>query len=102
LLVDKDRDIDEGLELVGKALVSASDDYNSLYNKGWGLYKLIKYQEALEILQKNCDLGRMNTFCDQTVFIHLKSSKRLLPGKRIIKHTNAVVVTDVNAGLANK
>jgi hypothetical protein len=31
-----------------------------------------------------------------------KKQKKLLPGKRVIEQTNAVEVTDVNVGLANK
>jgi len=55
-LVDRDRNIDEGLELVEKVLqhdpmVSAAWD-----TKGWGLYKKGKYKEALSCLEKARDL----------------------------------------------
>ncbi|MBG0859790.1 MAG: tetratricopeptide repeat protein, partial [Bacteroidales bacterium] len=60
LLIDKDRDINEGLQNVNKALELSPDDYFSLHCKGWGLYKQGKYQEALEILQNSWDLRMKN------------------------------------------
>ncbi len=52
-LIDKDRNIDGGLELIDKAL-KLSPDYAWLFLdcKGWGLYKKGKYAEALEVLEK--------------------------------------------------
>lgn len=51
-LIDKDRNINEGLELINKALALQPDDYRNLHTKGWGLYKQGKYKQALEYLQK--------------------------------------------------
>ena len=47
-LIDNDRKINEGLELIDKAL-ELKPDYNYLDAKGWGLYKQGKYQEALNV-----------------------------------------------------
>ena len=46
-LIDKDRNINEGLELVDKALKLSPDNYNYLHTKGWGLYKQGKYQGSI-------------------------------------------------------
>ena len=35
LLIDKDRNIADGLELVDKAISLNSDDYKCLHSKGW-------------------------------------------------------------------
>jgi tetratricopeptide (TPR) repeat protein len=49
-LIDKDRNINEGMELVESALKLQPDNFTYLDTKGWGLYKQGKYQEALAIL----------------------------------------------------
>jgi len=55
-LIDKDRNIKEGLDLIEKAL-EISPDYSSfLTTKGWGLYKQGKYKEALGVLEKSWEL----------------------------------------------
>jgi tetratricopeptide (TPR) repeat protein len=51
-LIDKDRNVNEGLELVDKKLKFKPGDPNTLDTKGWGLYKQEKYKEALDVLQK--------------------------------------------------
>lgn len=56
-LIDKDRNVNEGLELVEKKLKFKPDDSNTLDTKGWGLYKQEKYKEALDVLQKADSLG---------------------------------------------
>ncbi len=55
-LIDKDQNINEGLELVDKALELSPDNYNYLDCKGWGLYKQGKNKEALELLEKSWKL----------------------------------------------
>jgi Tfp pilus assembly protein PilF len=75
-LIDKDRDINRGLELVDKALELNPDDYSSLHSKGWGLYKQGKYQEAKDILQKSWDLRMENAVYDHTAFLHLEEAKK--------------------------
>ena len=57
-LIDKNRNIDEGLELIDKVL-QTSPDVNSaaLDTKGWGLYKKGRYKEALVFLEKARDMS---------------------------------------------
>ena len=76
-LIDKDRNINEGIELVDKALESNSDNFNYLHTKGWGFFKQGKYQEALEILQKSWDLRREKAMTMRHSYIS-KQQKRLL------------------------
>ncbi|TFG41407.1 MAG: tetratricopeptide repeat protein, partial [Bacteroidia bacterium] len=56
LLIDSERNIPEGMELVSKALKSDPDNYQFLDCKGWGLYKLGKYKEALILIQRSWEL----------------------------------------------
>ena len=79
-LIDKDRDINEGLNLVEKALSLSADNYDYLDTQGWGLYKLGKYQKALEILQKSWDLRRQYAIFDQDAYLHLEAAKKAVAG----------------------
>jgi len=76
-LINKDRKINEGLELVNKALYLRPDYYNYLDTKGWGLYKQGKYQEALEIIEKSWNLKpRYN----HIIYLHLEKVKKAVAG----------------------
>ena len=78
-LINKDRKINEGLELVDKALNLRPDYYNYLDTKGWGLYKQGKYQEALETLEKSWNLKpRYN----HNIFLHLEAAKKAVAGQK--------------------
>jgi len=77
-LIDKNRNINEGLELVDDALKQRPDRYDYLHTKGWGLYKQGKYQEALEILHKSWDLRREQAIYDHEVFLHLEAAKKAI------------------------
>ena len=54
-LIDKERNINEGLELIDKTLAISPGNYSYLDTKGWGLYKSGKYQEALDLFQNLWD-----------------------------------------------
>ena len=57
-LIDEDMDIDEGLELINKALeLDPHDERYFLACKGWGLYKKGRYEEALELLERSLELN---------------------------------------------
>jgi len=79
-LIDKDRNVNEGMELVDKALNSRPEYYLYLHTKGWGLYKQGKYQEALDLLQKSWDLRRKNAIYDHESFLHLEAAKKAVAG----------------------
>jgi tetratricopeptide (TPR) repeat protein len=81
-LINNDRNINEGMELVDKALTSSPDNFNFLHIKGLGLYKQGKYQEALEVLQKSWDLRTKNAYYDHEAFLHLQEAKKAMEGKK--------------------
>ncbi|MFO7851085.1 MAG: tetratricopeptide repeat protein [Bacteroidota bacterium] len=75
-LIDTERNITEGLEIIDKALELSPDHYEYLDTKGWGLYKQGKYQEALDILQKSWDLRMENAVYWHGGFLHLEAAKK--------------------------
>ncbi len=81
-IIDNNRNSDEGLELVEKALKLMPDDYSYLHTKGWGLYKQGKYKEALEILQKSWDLRIQNAIYNHTALLHLEAAKKAVAGQK--------------------
>jgi tetratricopeptide (TPR) repeat protein len=75
-LIDHDRNVKEGLQLVESTLESQPENYNFLYTKGWGLHQLGKNREALEILQKSWDLRMKNSIYDHTAFLRLEEARK--------------------------
>jgi len=78
-LIDNDRNINEGMDLVDKALKLSPDDFTYLDSKGWGLYKSGKYPEALEILEKSDSL---KTYDNAELSFHLEEVKKALSRKK--------------------
>jgi TolB-like protein len=81
-LIDKDRNVNEGLKLSEKTLKLNPEDYNYLLTKGLALYKIGKFQEALEIQQKSWDLRRKSGIYDHTAFLHLEEARKAVAGQR--------------------
>jgi tetratricopeptide (TPR) repeat protein len=81
-LIDKDRNINEGMELVEKALKLRPEYYLYLHTKGWGLYKQRKYKEALKILQRSWDLRRQHAIYDHEAYLHLEVAKKAVAGQK--------------------
>ncbi len=50
-LIENDVNVDEGVELLDKALDLQPNNWYFLDSKGWGLYKQGKYEEALKLLK---------------------------------------------------
>jgi Tfp pilus assembly protein PilF len=75
-LIDKERGIDEGLSLADTALKLKPDDFEFLHNKGWGLYKQGRHQQALELLQKSWELRNQYSIYDHTAYLHLEQVKK--------------------------
>jgi tetratricopeptide (TPR) repeat protein len=78
-LVENDRNINEGLELVEKAIESEPNNYLYLDCKGWGLYKQEKYQDALEVLQKSWYLKPL-FYPD--IYFHLEAAKKAVASQK--------------------
>jgi len=74
-LIDKDRNINEGLELINKALKLSPDNYNYLTTKGWGLYKQGKNNEALELLEK---AWKLKPIYNHELFLHIEQVKKAI------------------------
>jgi AraC-like DNA-binding protein/TolB-like protein len=81
-LIDKDRNINEGLQLADTLLKINPDSYNYLHTKGWGLYKQGKYEEALKILQKSWEIRREKAVYNHEAYLHLESAKNAVAGMR--------------------
>jgi tetratricopeptide (TPR) repeat protein len=81
-LIDKDRNIYEGLELINKALELSPDNYTYLHTKGWGFYRAGKYQEALVILQRSWDIRKKKSIYDHNAYAHLDSAKKAVAGQK--------------------
>jgi tetratricopeptide (TPR) repeat protein len=82
LLIDRDRNVDQGMELIDKALAIRPQSYAYLHTKGWGMYKQQKYREALEILQKSWDLRMQNAVYDHEAFLHLEAARKAVTYQR--------------------
>jgi tetratricopeptide (TPR) repeat protein len=78
-LIDKDRNIDEGLKLIDKALEISPNNYYMVDTKGWGLYKKGKYKEALEFLQKADSLKPVYV---HVIYLHLEAAKKAVAGQK--------------------
>jgi len=81
-LIDKDRNINEGLELVDRKLDLTPDDFYLLHTKGFGLYKQGKYQEALKIFQKSWNLRRGKAIYDHEAYLHLEEAKKAVASQK--------------------
>jgi Tfp pilus assembly protein PilF len=81
-LIDKDRNLKEGMDYIDRALKSSPDNYNYLHTKGWGLFKQGNYRDALELLQKSWDLRRQYAEYDHVSFLHLEAAKKAVAGQK--------------------
>jgi len=81
-LIDKDRNVPEGMELVNKVLEISPDNFNYLHTKGWGLYKQGKYQEAFDILQKSSDIRREKSIYNYEAYLHLAEAKKAVASQK--------------------
>jgi tetratricopeptide (TPR) repeat protein len=82
-LIDKNRNINEGLEFADKLVKLSPDNQSYLHTKGWGLFKQGKYREAKDILQKSWDLRRENAVYDHVAFLHLEAAKKAVAGEEM-------------------
>jgi tetratricopeptide (TPR) repeat protein len=78
-LIDKDRNIVEGLKLIDEALELSPDSHHMLDTKGWGLYKLGKYEEALKLLERSWEL---KPIYDHEIYLHLEAAKKAVTSQK--------------------
>jgi len=79
-LINNDRNVNEGLELVDKALNIEPDYWDFMNTKGWGLYKLGKYKEALEVLEKSIELNI--PYYSYAISQHVEEVKKAVAGQK--------------------
>ena len=82
LLIRHDLNVNEGMELVEKALEIRPDNFALLHTKGLGLYKQGKFIEALELLQKSWDLRREQAIYNHEAFLLLEEVKKAVASLR--------------------
>ena len=81
-LIDKSRNINEGLELIDRAQQLSPEAYDYLHTKGLGLYKQGYYKEAFDILQKSWDFRMKNAIYDHNAFLHLEAAKKAVANQK--------------------
>jgi tetratricopeptide (TPR) repeat protein len=81
-LIDKDRNVIEGLGLAETILKSNPNNYYYLHTKGWGLYMQGKYQDALDILQNSWDIRIKEAIYDHEAFLHLEAAKKAVANQK--------------------
>jgi tetratricopeptide (TPR) repeat protein len=77
--IDNDRNINEGLELVDRALGIDPENYKFIDTKGWGLFKQKKYKEALEYLEKSWELKPVY---NHDIFLHIEKVKKAIASQK--------------------
>jgi tetratricopeptide (TPR) repeat protein len=79
-LIDSDRNINEGLELIDKVIeLDPDSQWAVLEGKGLGLYKQGKYKEALEVLEKCRDLS---LFYRHSVYLKIEEAKKAVASQK--------------------
>jgi len=81
-LINNERNINEGMELVEKALALKPDNYLFLDTKGWGLYKQGKYDEAYVLIQKSWDLRREKAVYNHPAYLRLEEVKKTVASQK--------------------
>jgi len=72
-LIDKDRNINEGVELFEQARKLNLDDYNYYDGKGYGLLKQGKKKEALDLLEK---AWKAKPEYNHETYLHLEAARK--------------------------
>jgi tetratricopeptide (TPR) repeat protein len=78
-LIDKDRNINEGLELVDRVLKLNPENYLYLDCKGWGIYEQGNYEEALKVLEKS---WKLKPIYDHDIYLHLEAAKKAVANQK--------------------
>lgn len=78
-LIDKDRDINGGIQLVDEALKLDPENYLFLDCKGWGFYKQRKNKVALDLLERSWDLKPIYI---HRIYLHLEEVRESVASKR--------------------
>ena len=74
-LINNDINVNEGIDLIQKALELKPDNWYYLDTKGWGLYKQGRYEEALKVFKDSWDL---RPAYDYEGFLHIQEVEQAL------------------------
>jgi tetratricopeptide (TPR) repeat protein len=79
-LIDKNRNIKEGMQLIDKAL-ELNPNYERVFLdcKGWGLYKQGKYQDALQLLERS---WKLQPYYSHEKYLHLEEAKKAVASQK--------------------
>ena len=75
-LIDKQRNVAEGLALARKAMQMAPDNYNSMHILGYGLFRQARYVEAYDLMKKSWALRMQKSIYNHRFFLQLEAAKR--------------------------
>lgn len=75
MYINNDINIIEGIELINRALKLNPGSYNYMDTKGWSLFKVGRYEESLEFLEKSWDLRPLY---DHETYLHIQEAKQAL------------------------
>jgi TolB-like protein/Tfp pilus assembly protein PilF len=78
-LIDKDRNISEGMGMIDKVLQLSPNNFYFVDTKGWGLYKQGRFEEALKLLEKNWNL---RPIYDHEIYLHLEAAKKAIASQK--------------------
>ena len=78
-LIDKDRNINEGMEIIDRALELTPGIHYMLDTKGWGFYKQGKYKDALKFIQESWD---SRPIYDHEMYLHLEAAKKAVASQK--------------------
>ncbi|HDZ42272.1 MAG TPA: hypothetical protein ENH59_11435 [Bacteroidetes bacterium] len=72
-LIENDIAINQGIELIDKALAISPGNCLFLHTRGWGLYKQGQYAEAVELLEKS---WKLKPVYDHRLYLHLEKARK--------------------------
>jgi TolB-like protein len=78
-LINKNINPAEGVVLADKALKLNPNNYASIDTKGWGLFKLGKYEEALKLLEKSDSL---KPIYNHELYLHIQEVKKAITNQK--------------------
>jgi len=80
LLIDSERNVKEGVELIQKALEINPDNWYYLDTWGWGLYKQGDYEEALKVLKDAWPLRPSSNLTE--AYLHIQAVEKKMADQR--------------------
>jgi len=77
-LIDNEIDVEEGLELADEIIIDSPEYWPAIDAKGWALYKLGRYEEAMILLKDSWDLKFAYS---HTGYLHIQEVEKAIAGQ---------------------